>query len=158
MNDIKGLVLGMLWAFLTLLAPIKDFMLGMIILFGVNFLFGLVAARFNDEKWSWKKAGMFFVCCAIFFVTIASLFVVGHFLRTEEQAVTCVRYVCVAAMYLFTTNICRNWRNILIPGTPWYQLVDFIYYVLTFKFVDKIPLFKKYQEYRNESEKERKEP
>lgn len=101
---------------------------------------------------------MFFVCCAIFFVTIASLFVVGHFLRTEEQAVTCVRYVCVAAMYLFTTNICRNWKNILIPGTPWYQLVDFIYYVLTFKFVDKIPLFKKYQEYRNESEKERKEP
>lgn len=51
MNDIKGLVLGMFWAFLTLLAPIKDFMLGMIILFGVNFLFGLVAARFNDEKW-----------------------------------------------------------------------------------------------------------
>ena len=57
-------------------------------------------------------------------------------------------------MYLFTTNILRNWRKILVPGTPWHQLVDFLHYVLSFGFVDRIPLFKKYQEFKNQENNE----
>ena len=148
MSDIRFFIIGTVWGFLTLLTPIKDFMISMVVLFTLNFLFGLIAARFEHEDWSWKKAAMFFVCCCIFFVTVAALFVAGHFLHSDEQAVFCVRYICIAAMYLFTTNILRNWRKILLPGTPWYQLVDFLHYVLSFGFVDKIPLFKKYQEYK----------
>lgn len=153
MADIKGFILGSVWAFFTLLTPIKDFMLSMVILFSLNFLFGLIAAKFNDEEWNWKKAGMFFVCCCVFFVTVASLFVVGHFLHSDNQAIYCVRYICIAAMYLFTTNILRNWRKILIPNTPWYQLVDFLHYLLTLGFIDKMPIFKNYKEYK-ENEKD----
>lgn len=148
MNDIKAFIISTIWGFLALLTPIQDFMASMVVLFTMNFVFGLLAARFHHEDWSWKKAGMFFVCCFLFFATVAVLFVCGHFLHSDEQAIFCVRYVCIAAMYLFTTNIVRNWRSILIPGTPWYQLVDFVLYVLTFKFVDKVPMFRKYQEYK----------
>ncbi len=152
MSDIKVFIIGTVLGFLTLLTPIRDFMASMLVLFTLNFMFGLFAARMNNEDWSWKKAAMFFVSCFIFFVTVASLFVAGHYLHSDEQAVFCVRYICIAAMYLFTTNILRNWRKVLVPGTTWYLLVDFVHYVMSCGFVDKMPIFKKYQEYKKKEE------
>ena len=146
--DIRGFLFGAIWTFLSLLAPIRDFMFAMMILFGLNLVMGIVAAKFNDEEWSWKKFGMFFVCCAIFFVTVASLFVIGHFLHSDGEAVFCVKWVCVAATYLFTTNILKNLRRMLVEDSPWYKLVDFGYYVLTLGFVEKMPMYKKYQEHK----------
>ena len=156
MNDIRCYLVVVLWTFLSLLAPIKDFMMAMMILFGLNLLFGMVAARFNGEEWSWKKFGMFFVCCAIFFVTVASLFIIGHFLQSDVEALFCVKWVCIAATYLFTTNILKNLKRMLVDESPWYKLVDFVYYALTLGFVEKFPMFKKYQEYKenkNEGDK-----
>lgn len=152
MNDIRGFLIGTLWTFLSLLMPIKDFMAAMMILFGLNLVFGIVAAKFNGEDWDWKKFGMFFVCCAVFFVTVAALFLIGHFLHSEEQALFCVKWVCIAATYLFTTNILKNWRKILVPESTWYKLVDFIYYALTLGFVEKFPMYKKYQEHKQAQE------
>ena len=40
----------------------------------------------------------------------------------------------------------------LVPDTPWYKLVDYVYYALTLGFVEKFPMFKKYQEYKNNKE------
>ncbi|HCD77416.1 MAG TPA: hypothetical protein DEQ27_03540, partial [Prevotella sp.] len=71
MNDVRAFIISTIWGFLVLLTPIKDFMTSMVVLFTLNFVFGLVAARFNHEDWSWKKAGMFFVCCFLFFATVA---------------------------------------------------------------------------------------
>ncbi len=149
MNDIKAGILGILWSFLSLLVPIRDFMIAMLLLFGLNLVFGLVAAKFNGEKWDWKKFGMFFVCCAVFFVTVASLFIVGHFIHSDEQAIYCVKWVCVAALYMFGTNILKNWKLMLVPGTPWYRLIDFLYYALTLGFIEKFPMYKKYQEHKD---------
>lgn len=67
MNDIRGYLIGTIWTFQSLLVPIRDFMIAMMVLFGLNLVFGIVAAVFNGEEWSWKKFGMFFVCCAVFF-------------------------------------------------------------------------------------------
>ena len=110
MNEIRSVIIAVTGAFFALLSPIQDFMAGMLILFAVNFVFGLLAAIFNGEKWSWRKAGMCFIYCLIFFATAASMFIVGHFMHTEEQALVCVKYVCFAAIYLFGTNIVRNWQ------------------------------------------------
>lgn len=146
MNDIRCYLVGVMWTFLSLMAPIKDFMVAMMMLFGLNLLVGIVAARFNGEEWSWKKFGMFFVCCAIFFVTVASLFIIGHFLQSDTEALFCVKWVCIAATYLFTTNILKNMRRMLVEDSPWYKLVDFGYYALTLGFVEKFPAYKTYQE------------
>lgn len=138
--------------FLSLLVPIRDFMIAMMVLFGLNLVFGIVAAVFNGEEWSWKKFGMFFVCCAVFFVTVAALFIIGHFLHSDTEALFCVKWVCIAATYLFVTNILKNLRRMLVAGTPFYKLVDYAYYALTIGFVEKFPMFKKYQEYKNNKE------
>ena len=95
---------------------------------------------------------MFFVCCAVFFVTVAALFIIGHFLHSDAEALFCVKWVCIAATYLFTTNILKNLKRMLVPNSPWYRLVDYGYYALTLGFVEKMPMFKRYQEYKNNKE------
>lgn len=143
MNDIRNIIIMISGAFVTLLSPIHDFMFGMLILFAVNFVFGLLAALCNGEEWSWRKAGMCFVYCLIFFGTAAAMFIVGHFVHAEEQALACVKYVCLAAIYLFGTNILRNWRSLLKEGSTWHKFVTCLYYVLTVKFVEKFDMFKR---------------
>lgn len=143
MNDIRNITVLIVGAFMSLLSPIRDFMLGMMILFGINFAFGLLAARYNGEKWSWKKAGMFFVCCMVFFVTVASLFIVGHYMHVEDQSIVCVKYVCFAAIYMFGTNILRNCKSILPEASPWWKLIDLLYNLLTIKFAEKWQTLKK---------------
>lgn len=150
--DIRGCLIGTLWTFLSLLLPIKDFMIAMMFLFGLNLLFGIIAAVFNGEEWSWKKFCMFFVCCAIFFVTVAAFFYIGHFLHSDDEAIMCVKWLCIAATYLFMTNILKNIRRIAVKESPFYKLADFAYYALTFAFVEKLPMYKKYQEQKNKEE------
>lgn len=143
MNDIRNITIMVIGAFMTLISPIRDFMLGMMILFGINFAFGLLSARCNGEDWSWKKAGMFFVCCMVFFVTVAALFIVGHYMHVEDQAVVCVKYICFAAIYMFGTNILRNCRSVLHEDSPWRKMIDLIYDVLTIRFAEKLKILKK---------------
>ena len=153
MAEIKTYIVMVVGAVFTLLAPIQNFMIAMALLFSVNFGFGLLAAIVNKEGWSWKKAVWFIVLCFMFFGTACSLFLIGHFMGEEEQAKTVVKGLCFLAIYVFGTNICRNWRNILTPGTDWYKFVDLMYYVLSVRFVEKFSIVKKWQEGRNNEDR-----
>jgi hypothetical protein len=153
MSELKSYIVMVVGAVFTLLAPIQNFMIAMALLFGVNFGFGLMAAIVNREGWSWKKACWFFWLCFMFFGTACSLFLIGHFMGEKEQAATVVKGLCFLAIYVFGTNICRNWRNILTPGTAWYKFVDLMYYVLSVKFVEKFNIVKKWQEERNNEDR-----
>lgn len=135
-------------AVFAMLSPIMDFIYAMLFLLSVNFAFGLIAARFEGERWSWKKAGMFFVMAAIFFAIVVSIFILGRFLHCEDRAVGAVQYVCWATTYFFGTNILKNWRSILTEGSTWHKLVDFLYYILSAEFIEDLPYFKRYQEHK----------
>ena len=154
MGEIKTYIIMVIGALFTLLSPIKNFMIAMLILFGLNFIFGLLAAVVNKEGWSWKKALMFIVLCCIFFTTVASVFAIGYFMDEEAQATAVVKVLCFLAIYIFGTNICRNWLNILPPGTTWYKFVDLLYYVLSVKFIERFDIVKKWQEERNKKNNE----
>lgn len=154
MDDFKTLVITIVGAIFTLLAPIQNFMYAMLILFSFNFTFGLVAAVVKKEGWSTKKALNFIWYCAIFFVAAAALFAIGHFMNEEEQATAVVKILCYVAVYIFGTNIFRNWLQILNPGTAWYKFVDLVYYVLSVKFIEKFDTVKRWQDERNDTDKE----
>lgn len=156
MDEVRTYVIMAIGAFFTLLAPIENFMYAMLTLFTVNFFFGIVAAIVNKEEWSTKKALCFIWYCAIFFVVAAALFTIGHFMNEEEQATAVVKILCYIAIYIFGTNICRNWLQILVPGTAWYKFVDMVYYVLSVKFIEQFPFVKKWQDKRNNTAKEGK--
>lgn len=154
MGEIKAYIVMVIGALFTLLSPIENFMWAMVTLFGVNFLFGLVAAIVNKEPWSTKKALMFFAYCCVFFVTAASFFAIGHFMNEESQAIAVVKILCYLALYVFGTNICRNWLNIVPKGSTWYKMVDLLYYVLSVKFIEKFDVVKKWQQERNNTPNE----
>ena len=151
MDDIRTIIVYSVGAIMTLLAPIQNFMYAMLVLFGMNFFIGLLAARMKEEKWSTKKALMFFVYVAIFLVIACMSFIIGHLMGEHEQAVAVVKILCYIAVYIFGTNILRNLRKIVPYGTAWYRLFDLCYYTLSVKFIEKFDFVKKWRE---ESEQE----
>ena len=146
MEELRTVIVTVIGAILTMLAPIQNFMYAMVLLFALNFIFGIVAARVNREGWKTKKALMFFVYCAIFFVTACAVFIIGHFMGEHQQAITVVKILCYLAVYVFGTNIFRNLCLIVPPNSTWYKLFDLCYYMLSVKFVEKFPFIKKRQE------------
>lgn len=144
--EIKAVVFTVFSLLASLFAPILDFMLAMLLLLTANLIFGIASAKANGEEWSWKKALMFFAFCFGLFGTFVLIFLVGHFLHNETEAVFCVKYACLIAVWVFGTNIFRNWRSMLHKGTATYKFVDIMYYILTVQFVEKLPWIKKYQE------------
>lgn len=152
MQDLKTIIITVIGAIFTLLTPIHNFMYAMLILFGFNFGFGLIAAIVNKEGWSTKKALFFFLYCAIFLTTACAAFIIGHLMGKQKQAEAVVKILCYAAIYIFGTNIFRNWLQILKPGTAWYKLVDLIYYVLSMNFIEKFPIVKDWQEKQKKEE------
>lgn len=142
MNDFKAAIIGLAGAIFTLLAPIQNFMIAMLILFGINFLVGRLAAVVNNEPWDTKKALMCLLYFSIFIVTACATFVIGHLLGEHDQAVTVVKVYCFLAVYVFGVNIFRNARNCTKAGTSWYRFFDLCYYVLSVKFVEKFSFIK----------------
>ncbi len=152
LTELKTLAITIFGLLASLFSPIQDFMVAMMILLTVNLLFGIASAVASGEGWSWKKACMFFVFCGGLFFCFASMFAVGHFLHQDAEAVLCVKYACFIAVWVFGTNILRNWRQMLKKGTSTYKFVDILLYVLTVQFVEKLPWVKKWQEEQKDSE------
>ena len=146
MDELKTVVITAFGALFSLLAPIQYFMYAMVLLFFLNFVFGLAADIVNGGKWENKKAMMFFVCCAVFFVTACSAFVIGHFMGEHGQAIVVVKFLCYIAIYVFGTNIFRNLRDIAPEKSQWNRFFDLCYYILSVQFLEKIPIIKKWQE------------
>ena len=146
MNDVRSLIVYTVGAIISLLSPIHTFMYAMLVLFGVNFIIGLFAARMTGEKWNIKKALMFFVYVLVFLLIACTAFIVGHLMGEREQAVAVVKLLCFLAVYIFGTNIFRNLRFIAPKGSAWYKLFDLCYFVLSVKFIEKFEFVKKWRE------------
>lgn len=146
MDDIKTIIIYAVGALVTLLAPIQNFVWAMLILFGVNFFFGLVSARVRNEPWKIKKALMFFVYVAVFLLIACVTFIIGRLMGEKEQAVAVVKILCYIAVYIFGTNIFRNLRHITPKGSTWYRMFDICFYALSVKFIERFDFVKKWRE------------
>ena len=154
MNEVKVIIVNVITAVLGFLSPIKDFMTAIVILFILNFLFGLTADMVNGSEWSWKKAFRFITHCLIFFVLAAAVYTCGHYMHNEDGAIQCVSYICYVTFYIYGVNILRNTRHMLLEGSGMYRVVDILYYVLTLKVVDKIPFLSEYLKKANKEQEE----
>lgn len=144
MGEFKFVICSIISGVMSLLFPIRDFMIAMIIVFSLNYIFGWVAGMVHGEKWSLKKSMVFFYHCTIFFVLTASLFITGHFLHNDAETLGVVKALCGVAIWFYATNIARNWQVMLVEGTTMYKVAGFVYYILTLKMVDKIPYLSEY--------------
>ena len=148
LDSIRYFLIGLVSAMAAFFSPIKDFMTAAVLLFIVNFFCGLLADIVVGNKWQTKKALIFVWYCFLYFGMCAFVFACGHYMHNEEGAVQCVSYVCYLALYIYGVNIVRNLKKVVVPGSSMYKILDIIYYVLTFEFVNKIPYLSNYLEAR----------
>lgn len=139
MAEIKSFMIAAMSAVLSFFMPIGDFIVGMIVLFIVNFVFGLLADIVHGKGWDKKKANTFFLYCLVFFAIALFIFTIGHLLHAHDEAIQGVKYLCVVSLWFFGVNISRNWMQITPEGSTFHKLAHFIYYILSMQIVERIP-------------------
>lgn len=146
MDTMRYIFASLLANIVGLLFPIRNDIFGLVLLFSLNFVVGLFADLSNHRDWSFKKAFCFFRDAAVYFVMVASMYVLGHLKGEEQAAVHCVSFMIYVAIYFYGTNILRNARMLTQEHSTLFRILDFLYYVLSFKVVGKYGYLKSYME------------
>lgn len=120
-----------------LLFPIKDDIYGLVLLFSINFLVGMLADVCNRKEWSFRKAFCFFRDAAIYFVMVASIYLLGYLKGEEEVAVHCVSFMIYVAIYFYGTNILRNARMLTSERSTLFVVLNFLYYLFSLRVIEK---------------------
>lgn len=147
MDSLKIVVTSLIANLFGLLFPIKNDIFGLVLLFSVNFFIGLMADVSNRREWSFRKAFRFFRDAAIYFVMVASIYLLGYLKGEEAAAVHCVSFMIYVAIYFYGTNILRNARMITNERSTLYRILDFLYYVMSLRVLEHCVYLKDYFDY-----------
>ena len=150
MDSIRLTVATLLANVAGLLFPIRDDIYGLVLLFTVNFIMGMLADVCNRREWSFKKAFRFFRDAAIYFVMVSSIYLLGHFKGEEEAAMHCVSFMIYVAIYFYGTNILRNARMLTNERSPLFAVLNFLYYLLSLRVLEKSESLKGYFEHERD--------
>lgn len=151
-EQIKNMAVGIVLAILAYLEPIESELLSLFLVFFLNFFFGYLSDMVKGEDFSLKKALVCIGHAAIFFVLCAAVYVIGRLKGQMEGAVQCVSFITYLVIYFYALNILRNCKMIFKEGTAPWHVVNTLYFILRFKFIEKIPFIKDYID--NEARKE----
>lgn len=142
MNEIKAVLLMVLSALSGFFMPIGDLIVAILILLGVNFVSGWIEDELHADGWRWKKAFKTMYECCVLVGIGAFVFVMGHFMHRKESAVQCLTAIYWAAIWFYAVNISNNWKKIIPKGTTLHRFVAFLHFILSMKFVEKVPYLK----------------
>ena len=142
-DTIKNLLITITSVLIGYFAPLKDIVFVIFFVFLLNCIFGLIAGvGVQGERFSLKK---FFRCILetlVFYVIVLSIYLVGEKMGNSEGAVQCISGVVYAIIYFYAVNILRNAHKLL----PKSKGLKFLYYVLSFEIIKKIPYLQQFQE------------
>lgn len=144
MDKLKDIIVIVFSTLLGFFAPIGDFIVAILILMAVNFVSGLLEDELNGTGWKGKKAFKAFTELFVLTGIGAFVYAMGHFMHAEQESVTCVSAVCYAAIYFYTRNIVFNWLKITGPDTTLHKLFVFLYWLIGFYFLERVPWLKAY--------------
>lgn len=150
MDSIRLTVATLLANVAGLLFPIRDDIYGLVLLFTVNFIMGMLADVCNRREWSFKKAFRFFRDAAIYFVMVSSIYLLGHFKGEEKAAMHCVSFMIYVAIYFYGTNILRNARMLTNERSTLFAVLNFLYYLLSLRVLEKSESLKGYFEHERD--------
>lgn len=142
-TPLKSAMVTALCAILAFFAPIANLIFAVFIIFLLNCIAGIVADVVTDSKsFDLKK---FFHCLfetMVFYVIIMAVYVIGDKLLNLAGAIQCSTVIVYAILYFYGTNILRNCAK-LFPDS---KTIKFIYYVLSFEIIKKIPYMDRFKE------------
>jgi len=144
-DNYRTLIAGLIAGILGWLEPISGDVFTLIYIFALNFLFGYLADRIAaGNDFSLKKAWRCLTEATLFFLLVVSIYGIGKLKHQPEAAIQCVSTVAYIVMYFYATNILRNLKQVLRPATPAFRVVDFLYYIVSFEIIHRIPFLSDY--------------
>ena len=142
---LKQIIIGVLLAVLAFIKPIEAELWTLFLIFFLNFGFGYLSGMIaNNEEWDNKKAMRCVGEAAVFFVLSVAIYVYGVLKHHEHGALQCVSTITYVLTYFYGLNILKNMKKIFREGTTPWMVVAFLYYILRFKFVEKIPFLSEF--------------
>lgn len=150
MENFKALIVCVFTGIMAYLNPISGDLISMLVVFLLNFCFGLLAAIIvNDERFKFKKAFRCVSEATIFFLLVCAIFFIGKQKGNIDGAIQCVSFVTYSVFYFYGVNILRNLK-LLFPQS---RTIVFLYDILSIEFAKKIPGLSNYlgKEIKNES-------
>lgn len=142
-TELKNMMATLLSITLAYFAPISDMVFVIFFIFLINMLAGMISGIVVDnEAFSNKK---FFRCLIetfVFYVIVICIYVIGEKLGNVNGALQCITGVVYAILYFYGTNTLRNLQK-LFPAN---KVIAFIYYVVSFEIVKKIPYLQQFNE------------
>lgn len=145
-TPLKSVLVTALCAVGAFFAPIANLIFAIFIIFLLNCIAGLIAdIAISRKKFDLKK---FFHCLfetMVFYVIIMAIYVIGDKLLNMEGAIQCSTVIVYAILYFYSVNILRN-CHLLFPNS---KTLKFLYFVMSFEIIKKIPYMERFKE--NES-------
>ncbi|MBE6234750.1 MAG: hypothetical protein E7112_00775 [Bacteroidales bacterium] len=146
-TPLKSAMVTALCAILAFFAPIANLIFAVFIIFLLNCIAGIIADVVTDSKsFDLKK---FFHCLfetMVFYVIIMAVYVIGDKLLNLAGAIQCSTVIVYAILYFYGTNILRNCAK-LFPDS---KTLKFMYYVLSFEIIKKLPYMERFKEKESE--------
>ena len=122
-------------------APISNVVFVIFYVFLINFLAGLISGIVRqDESFNLKK---FFYCVLetmVYYIIVMSVYTVGEQMGNVDGAMQCISGVTYAIIYFYAVNVMRN-LQILFPEN---MTIKFLYYIVSFEVVKKIPFLQNF--------------
>ena len=140
-TSIRNLLASVFSVMFAYFAPIQNMVFVIFFVFAINCMAGVIAGIVaKHERFNLKK---FFHCMLetfVFYVIVLSVFTIGEKMRNLDGAIQCITGVVYAILYFYGVNTLRN-LNILFPES---KVIRFLFYVLSFEVVKKIPYMQQF--------------
>ena len=132
-------------AILAYLKPIEGELWSLFLVFFLNFFFGYLSGMIaNREDFNIKKAFRCIGEASVFFVLCTAIYAIGKLKGQDGGALQCVSFITYTIIYFYGTNVLKNLKKIFKPHTAPWLVISFLYYVLRFKFIERIPFLSDY--------------
>lgn len=144
-EQIKSFIVGIVMAVLAYLKPIEGELWSLFLVFFLNFVFGYLSGMIaKGEDFSIRKAFRCIGEAAVFFILCTAIYAIGRLKGQMTGAVQCVSFITYTIIYFYSTNVLKNLKLVFREGTAPWSVVSFLYYVLRFEFIKRIPLLNDY--------------
>ena len=149
-TEIRHMIATLLSITIAYFAPISDMVFVIFYLFLLNMLAGMVAGMIVDnETFKLKK---FFRCITetfVLYVIVLSVFCLGEKMGNKDGAMQCISGIVYAIIYFYSVNILRNLIKVMPDSKP----IAFLYYLVSFEIVKKIPYLHDFNNKLNKEDK-----
>ena len=136
---IKWLGGALLSLITSLVIPIHDFLVAIMVLATLNIIMGAIA----DYIWSFTKAFKAFIYLGGYLLLLILAVLVGRLMHlTESDIVNFTSWVTWVMIWFYVVNILRNW-NIRQPEN---KVISFLYWVASFKVTEKIRFLQEFND------------